>query len=170
MKSSDTYGTCDCCGIALSSSYRSLDRNIEQYSYGGLAEDGATSTSATCNIVASHSLMQLCSKDCAFIASTSEMSARDLKYLYPSSGPVEPCAKCGHPVDLSQHHVTYALTKGTEVRKPWITEFHTKDSRDLAVLCKECDGEGLEAAVARDVQNEQTKRKDQSHNEREMNP
>jgi hypothetical protein len=35
-------------------------------------------------------------------------------------------------------------------------------------LCKECDGDGLAAAVACDVQNERTKREDQSPNERGM--
>lgn len=129
------YGTCHNCLTHLQAHYWSLDRNIEQVTY----DTSGGEVVATINVKESQGISVACSAACADDMVADAMAARGYKYLHPGDGPVEPCAKCGKPVDLTSPHVTYALTSGTEISKPWLTTFEVDDGQAVAILCAKCE-------------------------------
>jgi hypothetical protein len=129
------FGYCDHCGAALHAKYWSFDRNIEQFSY----TESSGKVETTINIILCECLHAYCSEACANTAVQEAMAERGLFNLYPGGGPIELCAECSKPVDMTKPHVAYNLMVGTEVRKLWVTEFIPHDSENIAVICPACE-------------------------------
>lgn len=141
------YGSCHHCGISLLARYWCLDRNIEQVSY----SDTHGEMLATIAVIESVGLMLACGAECADSMVASAMAERGYKCLHPGDGPVEPCAKCGKPVILTNPHVAYALTSGNEMRAPWATTFDVDHGETVAILCPGCEQPAVDATSTIDV-------------------
>lgn len=46
---------------------------------------------------------EFCSCDCRAAARPSALAKYDIPVRYPGSGPIETCARCGAPVDMTGH-------------------------------------------------------------------
>ncbi|MBP8168445.1 MAG: hypothetical protein KAX99_02175 [Azonexus sp.] len=140
------FGRCDHCGTALHAKYWSFDRNIEQFSYA----ESSGKVETTINIILSEGLHTYCSDWCANLAVQEAMAERGFFNLYPGGGPIELCAECSKPVDMTKPHVAYNLMVGTEVRKLWMTEFIPHDSESIAVICRACESAQVNEATEED--------------------
>ena len=127
--SSHDYDCCDECAAPLHAHYWSLDRNIEVVSY----SNKNNQVHSTATVLESHGLLTACHGECARCMVVGAMASRGYQWLYPGAGPIEHCAKCGKPTDLTKPHVAYAQTFGTEIRKPWLTTFEVSNSELVAV-------------------------------------
>ena len=137
MTDQENYGVCDICGDALSARYWTFDRLVERYDYDRQGDTPGCSAAVT--VLRNETLDQCCDADCAHLAATLGLAQRGLKQRACGSGPVETCAKCGGPVDLTKPHVLYQLMDQTESRQPWLTMIQSVDSESLAYVCPGCD-------------------------------
>lgn len=140
--SNEDFGHCSHCKTPLKARYWSLDRNIEVISYTKLGRRAKS----IINVLDCQGLMQLCSKDCARAAVSALMASLGYSRLNPGVSPIEPCSKCGAPTDLTQMHVAYNLLVGTEIQKPWLTEYAPETGETVAILCQKCDPPAFEIA------------------------
>jgi hypothetical protein len=129
------YGVCDTCKDKLTSRYHTFSRNIERHQYG----DGEQS----CNVVVlrSDGLWQYCSDACSLQGEYDQLRDRGISLSTPGPGPIEPCSKCGSPIDLTDQHIAYEMMELTEVRQPWLLSAEPHNSRTVARLCVRCDGD-----------------------------
>lgn len=139
MPASENYGECDACGVSLTARYWTFDRLVERVDYNRPGD--TPSSSATVTVLRSETLEQMCSEDCARLVAFLRLAERGLRQGECGTGPIEVCAKCGGPVDLTQSHVAYQLMDQTESRQPWLTMINPIDSEILAYVCSACDGD-----------------------------
>lgn len=142
MTDSD-FGECGHCGTHLTARYWSFDRNIEQVSY---AKSGGK-VQASINVIHSEGLQCYCSEDCALAVILEKMAAHGFSHLYPGGGPIELCARCSKPMDLTATHVAYNLLVGTESREPWLTQYTPETGETIAVVCLACEPAPAEQAT-----------------------
>lgn len=138
MPPDENFGHCDLCGEALDAFHHSLDRLIEQLSYPPPDETGEALISA--RVLFAESLEKYCCAPCASEGISQVFKACKLRLSFPGAGPIEACARCGAPVDLSQPHVVYQHMVLTETRQPWLTQIEPHEVIVLAVVCPTCDG------------------------------
>lgn len=63
------------------------------------------------------------------------MEREEVPIRRPGIGPVESCAKCGGPVDMSEFHLTYIEDEGID---DGLSVSRTINVEYLAVVCKRC--------------------------------
>jgi hypothetical protein len=94
-----------------------------------------------------HWLEQYCSERCREARLETVMAREAVPIRRPGLGPIELCAKCRRPVDMSRLHLTYLETKYLIDEHGGFTPV---DADYLAVLCRQCAPEagivGLEAS------------------------
>jgi hypothetical protein len=78
---------------------------------------------------------EFCSYDCRATALRSVLAKYDIPVRYPGSGPIETCARCGAPVDMTAWHLAVyqvdMLIECEDVLRP-------TNATLLAVLCRRC--------------------------------
>lgn len=139
MTQPEDFGRCDTCEAGLTSRYSSFNRLVERIDYdrpGETPDDQATIT-----ILRDDVLGEFCGEVCAMPSVLLALFERGLRHSGGGAGPIETCAKCGGPVDLTQPHVAYQLMDQTETRKPWLISIHTHEAETLAYVCQHCDGD-----------------------------
>jgi hypothetical protein len=139
MTASDDYGICDTCMTPLTDRYWSFDRQVEQFVYDQPGHTPAECASVT--VLRSEPLGFYCGRGCAFPAALLLLAERGLRSTECGAGPIETCAKCGGPVDLTKPHVLYQLMDQTETRKPWLISIQPLELESLAYVCPRCDGD-----------------------------
>ncbi|MBP0622925.1 hypothetical protein [Cupriavidus consociatus] len=92
---------------------------------------------------------EFCSCDCRAAARPSVLAKHDIPVRYPGSGPVETCARCGAPVDMTAWHLAvYQI----DMRIVSDVVLQPTNGTLLAVLCRRCcpaeAGAEVEPAVA----------------------
>lgn len=75
-----------------------------------------------------------CSQLCANLRREEVMAREGVPIRHPGLGPIEPCSKCGAPIDMTQFHVTYVDS---------CVDVHgfvgvSVDVNYLAVVCSTC--------------------------------
>lgn len=63
-----------------------------------------------------------CSQDCLNRCREEVMAREGVPIHRPDIGPIEPCAKCGRPIDMTQFHLTYVVSGS---RRPFSTTERT---------------------------------------------
>lgn len=139
MNKKHDFGQCDLCDSELSAHYHSLDYLIERLNYH--CPDDPDNVLATADILYADSLHCYCGPACAAIGAQAELAERGVSLLYPGGGPLEPCAKCGALVELSQPYVEYQLMELTEHRELSPVTLQPYAVETLAIVCLACDGE-----------------------------
>jgi hypothetical protein len=81
-----------------------------------------------------HWLEQYCSERCREARLETVMAREAVPIRRPGLGPIELCAKCRSPVDMSRLHLTYLETKYIDEQGA----FTPVDADYLAVLCRRC--------------------------------
>ena len=76
-----------------------------------------------------------CSRDCLDARRPVVMAAEKVPTQWPGIGPVEACAKCGGPVDMTCFHRTY-LESCSKHESDFV--LNTLSVEYLAVLCQHC--------------------------------
>jgi hypothetical protein len=84
-----------------------------------------------------HEVGSFCSEVCRSLGRETLMRGEGVPIprVRPDIGPVESCAKCGKPVDMSTWHLTYTEAR-TEELTPGTFTIH--DLEYLAVVCRGC--------------------------------
>ncbi|WP_277183299.1 hypothetical protein [Caballeronia sp. BR00000012568055] len=75
-----------------------------------------------------------CSQLCADLRREEVMAREGVPIRHPDLGPIEPCSKCGFPIDMTQFHLTYVescVDMHGSVGQP-------VDVACLAVVCSSC--------------------------------
>jgi hypothetical protein len=96
-------------------------------------------------------LEQYCSEGCRNARLDVVMAREDVPIRRPGLGPIELCAKCRRPVDMSRLHLTYLETRYFIDEHDGLTPV---DADYLAVLCQQCapDGSAGDVEVASENQ------------------
>jgi len=123
----DSEFECETCGTMFRTMVYEIMKAFEKVNY---AENDWPEVDVQC----SENVANFCTKRCRD-ASLVVVLARDgVPVRRVGIEPIEPCAKCGGPVDMSDFHLTYTEQD---------VEFHgfigtPKDVDYLAVLCRNC--------------------------------
>lgn len=148
--SDNYYGICATCSATLNSRYYSFSRNIERHQY---TRPDAISQLHTCIVLHSEQLAHYCSPECAEAGTNAELAQRGIPLQITGNGPIEPCSKCGKPINLTVPHATFELMDLTEIRQPWLLSAQPHGSQTVARLCSSCDGDlDCEVAQERDLE------------------
>ncbi len=139
MSESKEFVECDTCGASLGARYWSFNRLVERVDYDRQGE--TPDDCATITVLRDDVLGQFCDDGCAKITAWSDLAGRGLRLIECGAGPIETCAKCGGPVDLTEPHVFYQLMDQTETRRPWLNTIQPHDTEALAYVCSRCDGD-----------------------------
>ena len=139
MSNSRDFGICDTCGTSLAARYTSFERLVERFAYDRTGN--TPGEQATVTIIRMDMLGQYCDEKCAWPDAVLSLAERGLRHTGDGSGPIEPCARCGGPVDLTRPHVAYQLMDQTETRQPWLISIQPHSSETLAYVCPRCDGD-----------------------------
>ena len=141
---SDTYfGICATCSTTLNSRYHAFNRNIERLQY---SPSSAPPQLRSCIVLHSEQLAHYCSPECAEAGASFVLEQLGIPLQITGNGPIEPCSKCGKPVNLTVPHVAYELMDLTEIRQPWLLSIQAHDSKTVARLCANCD-DGLDCEI-----------------------
>ena len=136
---------CDHCQNGLCDYRFYLDRNVQLFSYSGMVDADGIAEHIQATVLYSDSVNYFCSVGCADASVQKILHSLGLKLLPPGIGPVETCAKCNGPVDMTAPHVAYDLMKATKVSKPWLTHLKVHNDEYLCVVCLKCDGDLMES-------------------------
>ncbi|CAG9219342.1 hypothetical protein BCAR13_410049 [Paraburkholderia caribensis] len=86
-------------------------------------------------IEGSYGLECYCSLQCLVARRAEVMAREDVPIRRPGLEPIEICAKCGGPVDMTDCHLTYVED---ETIDQWMFEVQVVSTADLAVVCRQC--------------------------------
>jgi hypothetical protein len=136
---------CDHCRTALPDHRFYLDRNVQYFSYLGRLDADGIAEHIQAAVLYSESLNHFCSGGCADASVPQILESLGLKILPPGTGPVETCAKCNGPIDMTAPHVVYSLLEATKVIEPWMTSLKVHNHEFLCVVCQNCDGNLMES-------------------------
>ena len=139
MSESKDFVECGTCCASLGARYWSFNRLVEQVDYDRQGE--TPDDCATITVLRDDVLGQFCDDDCARLTAWLDLASRGLRLIECGAGPIESCAKCGGPVDLTKPHVFYQLMDQTETRQPWLVSVQPHDTEPLAYVCPRCDGD-----------------------------
>ncbi|CAG1001664.1 hypothetical protein BURK2_03069 [Burkholderiales bacterium] len=135
MPFTDFLGPCETCGASNPAQHVALDQWIVRYVY---APEGSHQN-VKLQVLNSEQATCYCSLACADPGAEAFLAARGIHPRAYGAGPIEPCAKCGAPINLAEVHLSYELTEGTlrEAENDTL-ELHVSDSKTLAKLCENC--------------------------------
>ncbi|MGZ8220877.1 MAG: hypothetical protein ACXWT0_04425 [Methylobacter sp.] len=136
---------CDHCQNELSDYRFYLDRNVQFFSYSGMVDADGIAEHIQATVLYSENVNHFCSASCSDASVAQILHSLGLKLLPPGIGPVETCAKCNGPVDMTAPHVAYSLLEATRVSKPWLTQLKVHNHAFLCVVCPKCDGNLMES-------------------------
>lgn len=135
MPFTDFLGPCETCGAPNRARHVALEQWIVRYVY---ATEGDYQD-VKLQVLNSEQATCYCSPACANPGAHAFLAARGIHPRAYGSGPIEPCAKCGAPINLAQVHLSYELTEGTlREAENDLLELHVSDSKTLAKLCESC--------------------------------
>jgi hypothetical protein len=129
------FNNCPVCNKKLSNHFYSFDRHVEVSQY----KQFMGSTSLT--VLRSEPIAECCSAECAWSSIFLGLAERGLKLTGGGVGPIEVCAKCGGPVDMSEPHVSYVYHDQTFEEQPWLSSITVHYAEGLADVCIRCDGD-----------------------------
>lgn len=87
-------------------------------------------------IIGAVAIGQYCSKACRDHARDDLLLRENVHATYPNIGPIEPCSRCGKPVDMTKFHLTYVESI---LEQEWARmSANVLESAVLAVLCNAC--------------------------------
>lgn len=122
---------CMSCGVMFNRTWFEVSRGFERVHFNSPAALDEVETSLSENLSAA------CSRACHSTTRLAVMreQAVPIPTVRPSIGPVEACARCSGPVDMSDWHLTFGDAKMEE--EGWGAE--TLEFDYLAVVCKKCE-------------------------------
>ena len=128
---------CMSCGSMFRGTLYAVDREVKRVAFDA-------SDVPTVHVKESEDIGSLCSVDCRERGRDAVMKAEGVPIRRPGIGPIESCAKCGRPVDMTNWHRTYLdhdLRFSGSIGQTLRIDY-------LAVLCRACgsgdvDGERL---------------------------
>lgn len=91
---------CESCGKMFSGVLFAIDREFERVAF-------AAGELPVVSISGSENIANFCSADCRKKGRESVMRAEGVPIQRVGLGPIETCAKCGGPVDMTGWHLTY---------------------------------------------------------------
>lgn len=136
---------CDHCQNDLSDYRFYLDRNVQFFSYSGMDDSDGIAEHIQATVLYSDSISHFCNASCVDISVPKILGSLGLKILPPGIGPVETCAKCNGPVDMTAPHIAYSLLEATRVSEPWLTHLKVHSHEFLCVVCQKCDSNLMES-------------------------
>lgn len=136
---------CAVCASPLGPRYVAFVRRVRRLVY----QDQAGQPKVIEQVLSSDLQPAWCSIGCWEDMTDSVVSALQLKYPFPGSGPVVQCSRCGGPVDMTKAHVAYVVLDIEVKEAPWLSSGHVYWQRVLAVLCLNC--EAPDAGVEQDL-------------------
>lgn len=119
---------CEHCGRTFASALFDICRAMEKVDF--------TTFIPSVTIDEAEDIARFCSASCRHLARSSVMARSDVPVRRCGIGPVEPCAKCGGPVDMAVFHPTYTESDITISKENGYQPTHVEY---LAVLCRNCD-------------------------------
>lgn len=128
---------CEVCGGQVQGPLISLDRRIEKLT----PSDPGSQTPGSLFISSSESLHHYCSHSCWQTHEPEVSAALKLSTVYPASGLVTPCSRCGTLVQRDSPYVCYALSE-ILLEGEDTPIGHCVDDQDFAVLCNDCEPPG----------------------------
>lgn len=87
-------------------------------------------------IIGSVGIGEYCSKVCRDQARGDLLLRENVRATYPDIGPIEPCSRCGKPVDMTKFHLAYV--ESVLDLEPGHMSTNVLESVVLAVLCNTC--------------------------------
>ncbi|MBB5463681.1 hypothetical protein [Paraburkholderia sp. Cpub6] len=130
---------CFTCNIRFKGRVFSITREWERVDF--------TKSLPVIEIADAEGLECYCSRACLEKRRDEVMAKEGVPIRYPDIGPVESCAKCAEPVDMTEFHLTYlqdeSVDEGTFVSR-------TIDVDYLAVVCKQCHPRGISQSAYED--------------------
>lgn len=145
MNQFDDEYECFTCNRRFRSALYSISRELERVDY--------VEAEPVVEISASVGLECYCSQACAASRRSLVMAREGVPISNPGLGPIEPCSRCGAPVDMTEFHVTYL--ESYEVHRSAIT-LDTVSLNYLAVLCRKCrplQSDRVSATTAAEAEN-----------------
>jgi hypothetical protein len=124
---SPTLYECENCAVTFSTRIFEIARAFEKVSYSRALPSVAVRNS--------ESLANFCSADCRTKGRDAVMARYRVPVLRVGIGPIEPCARCRGPVDMTEFHITF--TESEMVERD-VTILEPVDVDYLAVLCRNC--------------------------------
>jgi len=145
---------CWVCHEVIANPTWDLSRNVQKFGtdiWEGKARE-------TINTLLSQQMFVYDSQECWHLHEPAVASELKLKTTHPSSSPFTPCCRCGTAVDRSLPHISYAITAMNLQEAPdgWLGE--VIDSKEFAVLCRDCEEPDEPAAEAVAEYENQTER------------
>lgn len=104
-------------------------------------------------IIGAETVAYFCSPSCRDKKRDHLLIQEKIRATYPGIGPVEPCSRCGAPVDKTNYHLTYIEMDTTQ---DWDRALFgvevIKDPVNLAVVCQKCEPmpRQIKAAIEQD--------------------
>lgn len=105
------------------------------------------------DVIGAETIAYFCSPSCRDMKRDHLLTQEKIRATYPGIGPVEPCSRCGAPVDMTKYHLTYVEMDTTH---DWDRAlFGAKiisDPVTLAVVCQKCEPtpRQIKAAIEQD--------------------
>ena len=118
---------CETCGVMFREMVYEVAKEIDRVHY-------RESEVEEVEIHGSENLANFCSKQCRSASLVTVMSREGVPIKRVGVDPIEPCAKCGGPVDMSDYHLTYV----EQDIKFLPTSTVPQDVDYLAVVCRNC--------------------------------
>lgn len=123
---------CTFCGSLVGDALFDVAREYERMRY----KDSSDGFEVAIDISTSESLAGFCSKLCRHQGGASVMATMRIRVpnQRPAFGPIEVCARCGGPVDMSDWHLVF-LESDTNTK--W-TLVEPDEIEYIAVVCRTC--------------------------------
>lgn len=151
MNDDDIEFECDACGVMFRGTLFGIDREYNKVIYGEQSTEVAVRDSETS--------AGFCSLACRNLARAAALRREGVPERRVGIEPIEPCAKCGGPVDMADWHLTFVESD---------IDFSSGcgqvlDLDYLAVVCKRCDGQERQAVEAKSDPEDEAKEADATH-------
>jgi len=128
METNDEFEfECETCGVMFREMLYEVAKEIDRVHY----REGAVEE---VEILGGENLANFCSKQCRNATLVAVMAREGVPIKRVGVDPIEPCAKCGGPVDMSDYHLTYV----EQDIKFLPTSAVPQDVDYLAVVCRNC--------------------------------
>ncbi len=104
-------------------------------------------------IIGAETIAGFCSPTCRDKKRDYLLQQEKIRATYPGIGPVEPCSRCGAPVDMTNFHLTYIEMDTTQDWNRTLFGVEViNDPVTLAVVCQKCEPtpRQIKAAIEQD--------------------